>query len=72
MTLRELFSAYAPDLAVNVTICDKQDSVYCLQFRFENPDSHDFEIFDKYGDTRIFEWFAANDRLVIELDLERL
>ena len=57
MTLRDLFSAYAADVL--------------LRFKFEDAAGHDFEIFEKYSDARVVEWYAGIDMINVLLDIEK-
>lgn len=72
MTLRDLFSAYAPDVLLRVVIYDNNNSVYCLRFKFEDTAGHDFEIFEKYSNTRVREWYAGLDIINVLLDIEKI
>ena len=71
MTLHDLFSAYAADVPVTVGIYDKTNSVYCLEFKFADAAGHDFEIFEKYSDARVVEWYIGLRMLHVELDIEK-
>lgn len=70
MTLRDLFSAYAADVLLPVVIYDNNNSVYCLRFKFEDAAGHDFEIFEKYSDARVIEWYAGISMITVFLDIE--
>ena len=71
MTLRDLFSAYATDVLLHVVIYDNKHSVYCLRFKFEDAAGHDFEIFEKYSDVRVIEWYAGLNMINVLLDIEK-
>lgn len=71
MTLRDLFSAYAADVRLSVGIYDKTNSIYCLDFKFENAAGHDFEIFEKYSNARVIEWYIGLHMLHVLLDIEK-
>lgn len=71
MTLRDLFSAYAADVLLRVVIYDNNNSVYCLRFKFEDAAGHDFEIFEKYSDTTVHEWYVGIDSVHVLLDIEK-
>lgn len=71
MTLRDLFSAYAADVRLTVMIYDKGNSVYLLRFKFEDAAGHDFEIFEKYSDTRVLGWYVGAGMINILLDIEK-
>lgn len=71
MTLRDLFSAYAPDVLVRVVIYDGANSVYCLRFKFEDAAGHDFEIFEKYSDATVREWYVGINMINVSLDIEK-
>lgn len=71
MTLRDLFSAYAADMLLNIALYDNMNSCYLLQFRFENAAGHDFAIFEKYSDARVIEWYVALGMINIQLDIEK-
>lgn len=71
MTLRDLLSAYAADMLLKLWIYDKSDSAFCLWIKFEDGAGHDFEIFEKYSDATILEWYVTNDKLNVLLDIEK-
>lgn len=71
MTLRDLFSAYAADVLLRIVIYDNNNSVYCLRFKFEDAAGHDFEIFEKYSDATILEWYVVNGMVNVLLDIEK-
>ena len=71
MTLRELFSAYAPDTFLRVVIYDKGFSSYCLRFKFEDAAGHDFEIFEMYSDAKVIEWYTGLDMINVLLDIKK-
>ena len=71
MTLRDLFSAYAPELLVVIWIHDKGNSSYLLRVRFEDGTGHDFEIFEKYSDATVLEWYVGAGCINILLDIEK-
>lgn len=71
MTLRNLFSAYAPDVILRVVIYDRANTAYCLRFKFEDAAGHDFEIFKKYNDARVIEWYAGLDTINVLLAIDK-
>lgn len=71
MTLRDLFSAYAADVFLRIVMYDNNNSVYCLRFKFEDAAGHDFEIFEKYSDARVIEWYQGIDMVNVLLDIEK-
>lgn len=71
MTLRDLFSAYAADTPLKVWIYDKGNSAYCLRFKFEDAAGHDFEIFEKYSDARVIEWYQGIGMINVLLAIEK-
>lgn len=71
MTLRDLFSAYAPEMLLNVVIYDKGNSAYCLRFKFEDANGHDFEIFETYSGSTVLEWYVVNGMINVLLDIEK-
>ena len=71
MTLRDLFSAYSPDMLVNAALYDNSNSCYLLQFKFEDAKGHDFAIFEKYSDARVIEWYNGLGMINVQLDIEK-
>lgn len=71
MTLHDLFSAYAANVFLRIVIYDNNNSVHCLRFKFEDAAGHDFEIFEKYSDARVIEWYQRINMINVSPVIEK-
>lgn len=71
MTLRDLLSAYAPEILLNIVIYDKGTSAYCLRLNSRTQPGHDYEIFETYSDAMVLEWYVVNGMVNVLLDIEK-